>query len=61
LLEAFGAGTAAVVSPVKGILYEGEEIHIPTGDKAGPLALRLWKALGDIQYGRIEHPWSVLV
>jgi branched-chain amino acid aminotransferase len=46
---------------VRGILYKDEEIKIPTEDNAGPLALRFWKALGDIQYGRVEHPWSVVV
>jgi hypothetical protein len=27
LLEVFGAGTAAIVSPVKGIFYEGSVRH----------------------------------
>jgi branched-chain amino acid aminotransferase len=63
LVEAFGAGTAAVVSPVKGIIYKDEEIKIPVGpgDTPGPFASRLWKELSDIYYGRKEHPWSVVV
>jgi len=61
LLEAFGAGTAAVVSPVKGIVYKNQEIAIPTGDKIGPIAQRFWSSLSDIHYGKVKHPWSVPV
>jgi branched-chain amino acid aminotransferase len=61
LLEAFGAGTAAVISPVRGIIYQDKEIIVPTGDKIGPIAQKLWDSLMAIQYGKIDHPWSVIV
>ena len=66
LLEAFGAGTAAVVSPVKKIhvAATGADIDVPCGapaDGAGPIARRAWNELADIQYGRVAHPWSVVV
>jgi len=62
LLEIFGTGTAAIVSPVKAIMYQGEEITVPTGDKAGKLTKRLWQNIIDIQYGRVrDHPWSILL
>jgi branched-chain amino acid aminotransferase len=61
LLEAFGAGTAAVISPVKGIIYDGEEIHVPTGENVGEVAQRLWNTVTGIQYGKIPHPWSVKI
>jgi branched-chain amino acid aminotransferase len=62
LLEIFGCGTAAIVAPVKAILYQGEEITVPTGDKAGALTKRIWQNIIDIQYGRVrDHPWSVLI
>jgi branched-chain amino acid aminotransferase len=61
LVEAFGAGTAVVISPVRSIIYEDKEIKVPTGDAAGPVASRLWKTLYDIQYGKVAHPWSVVV
>ena len=63
LVEAFGAGTAVVISPVKSILYKDKEIHVPTGEKAGMFAQKLWKDITDIQYGRVEGPagWSVRV
>jgi branched-chain amino acid aminotransferase len=59
LLEAFGAGTAAVVSPVKCIVYQEQDIHIPTGENAGPVAMHVWNVLRDIHYGIVKHPWSV--
>mmetsp|Transcript_26621 Transcript_26621/g.58595 ORF Transcript_26621/g.58595 Transcript_26621/m.58595 type:complete len:386 (-) Transcript_26621:4-1161(-) len=61
LLEAFGSGTAAIISPVKTILYNDVEIHIPTGEKIGPIAEGFWRQLMDIQYGVVEHPWSVVI
>jgi branched-chain amino acid aminotransferase len=67
LLEVFGAGTAAVVSPVKSITYAGRELAIPLDPAdpsagAGPLTRRVWDSLCAIQYGRVApHPWSVAV
>ena len=62
LLEAFGAGTAVVIAPVKGIMYDGVEIKVPTGDEIGPVAKKMWTAVTDIQYGRVPHPtWAVPV
>ena len=50
-----------VISPVKSIHYLGEEVKVPTGDAIGPIAKKLWDGLSEIQYGKIEHPWSVVV
>eukprot|EP00595_Chromulina_sp_UTEXLB2642_P002425 CAMPEP_0196761594 /NCGR_PEP_ID=MMETSP1095-20130614/899_1 /TAXON_ID=96789 ORGANISM="Chromulina nebulosa, Strain UTEXLB2642" /NCGR_SAMPLE_ID=MMETSP1095 /ASSEMBLY_ACC=CAM_ASM_000446 /LENGTH=74 /DNA_ID=CAMNT_0042111373 /DNA_START=823 /DNA_END=1047 /DNA_ORIENTATION=- len=61
LLEVFGCGTAVVISPVEAIHYNDEDINVPTGDDVGPIAYKLWKTLYDIQYGKVEHPWSVRV
>ncbi len=59
LLEAFGAGTAAVVSPIECIHYEGQDLNIPA---TGDVTKKIWKDLMDIQYGKVEdHPWSVKV
>ena len=53
LKEVFGSGTAAVISPVGVIKYEDTVITI--GDeKVGPIALKFYKKLTDIQYGRSE-------
>ncbi|KAI0706074.1 branched-chain amino acid aminotransferase II [Cytidiella melzeri] len=62
LVEFFGTGTAAVISPVDRIGYLGSDIHIPTGpDGMGPVSRAIWKQLVGIQTGKIEHPWSVVV
>ena len=61
LLEAFGAGTAAVVAPIKTIMFQGEDINLPTGEVIGPTAQAMWDRITDIQYGRVEHEWSVIV
>lgn len=53
--ECFGAGTAAVVSPIDTIIHENEKIKVPTGD----FYTKVWKTLTDIQYGRVESSWSV--
>jgi branched-chain amino acid aminotransferase len=61
-LEAFGAGTAAVVSPVRCIVYKDQDINLPTGGQIGPLAKRAWDSLIAIQYGKVDnHPWSVTI
>eukprot|EP00727_Mastigamoeba_balamuthi_P010901 m51a1_g6433 putative branched-chain amino acid aminotransferase (372) ;mRNA; r:362474-364190 len=66
VLEAFGTGTAAVISPVCAIAYEGQEYHIPvdTSDpksQIGPLAKKLYESLAAIQYGEVDHPWTITV
>lgn len=61
LLELFGAGTAAVISPIERIHYLGEDIMIPTLEHDKPVYERLKNMLMDIQYGRIKHPWGLVV
>ncbi|KAL0950902.1 hypothetical protein HGRIS_007661 [Hohenbuehelia grisea] len=62
LVELFGAGTAAVISPVHQIGYQGEDIPIPTGDGGmGDVARTIREQLVGIQWGQIAHPWSVSV
>jgi len=60
LVEAFGAGTAAVVTPISAIEYKGEDIEIAA---TGDLTKRLFSALMEIQYGQVDGPdgWSVKV
>ncbi|KAI7870310.1 aminotransferase [Spinellus fusiger] len=66
VLEMFGAGTACIVSPIKAIEYMGEELVIPLDpndatSQAGPYTKRFNDAIMNIQYGEVEHPWSVVV
>lgn len=60
LIEAFGAGTAAVVTPICAIEYKGKDVEIPA---TGDLTKRLFSDLMGIQYGRIDGPdgWSVKI
>lgn len=60
LVEMFGAGTAAVISPVDRIGYLGEDVHVPTGpDGMGPVSRPIWKELVGRQTGEIKSDWSV--
>nr|XP_012595019.1 branched-chain-amino-acid aminotransferase, cytosolic isoform X1 [Microcebus murinus] len=59
--EMFGSGTACVVCPVSDILYKGEPIHIPTMENGPKLASRILNKLTDIQYGREESDWTIVL
>ncbi|KAL4419522.1 hypothetical protein ABPG77_005753 [Micractinium sp. CCAP 211/92] len=63
LLEMFGSGTACVVQPVGSLVRASGEVFATAApfDAQRSLAGRLQRALLDIQYGRVEHPWSVVV
>lgn len=62
MTEAFGTGTAAVVSPVGSLCWKGEVIRIGDGG-IGPITQRMYDALTAIQRGEAADPhgWSVLV
>ena len=45
----FGAGTACVVCPVERILYQDEDLHIPTMDTGAELSRKFLDVLTDIQ------------
>jgi len=62
LREAWGTGTAAVVSPVGELACRGERILINDG-RIGDLTQRLYKAIVDIQYARAPdaHGWTLEV
>jgi branched-chain amino acid aminotransferase len=55
LSEAFGTGTAAVVSPVAQFTYRERTATLGNG-QIGPLTLRFFEALTGIQYGRRPDP-----
>ncbi|XP_027229757.1 branched-chain-amino-acid aminotransferase, cytosolic [Penaeus vannamei] len=59
LLEIFGAGTAAVVTPVGEIHYQGKVIKMPTLKPEESLAQRYFNTIKEIQYGHVSHEWSV--
>ena len=57
-MEAFGAGTAAVVSPVQSVQYLGETYKIPIEEEhgAGPLTQRTLKMMTELQYKTVVRP-----
>jgi branched-chain amino acid aminotransferase len=55
LKEAFGTGTAAVISPVGQITYRGED-HVVAGGKMGELSQKLYDEIVAIQYGEKTDP-----
>ena len=57
LLEMFGSGTAAVVSPVGGLHYQGRMVSLPTPEQG--LAVRIMAAMSDIYYGKVHSPWAI--
>jgi branched-chain amino acid aminotransferase len=50
LKEAFGTGTAAVISPIGKLFYQGQD-WILNDQKIGPTASRLYNEITAIQYG----------
>ena len=57
LQEAFGTGTAAVISPVGQVTYKGED-YVVAGGKMGKLSQRLYNEIVGIQYAEKEDPYG---
>ena len=57
LKEAWGCGTAAVVSPI-GHLAIGDEIYTINNNEIGKVTQELYDALTDIQWGRAADPFG---
>ena len=55
ITEAFGTGTAAVVSPVSKLCFKGEEVQIGDGN-IGHITMDLYNTLTGIQFGKIDDP-----
>lgn len=60
--EVFGAGTAAVVSPVGKIMFHDKE-YIINNNQTGPWAQKFFDTLTGIQYGELEdkYGWVYIV
>jgi len=57
LEEAFGTGTAAVISPIGELIVEGKSLKL-SGGKIGALSQRLYDTLTQIQYGVSDDPFG---
>ena len=60
LEEAWGTGTAAVVSPIGKLMYEDVE-YVINNQQIGSLTQRLYDILTGIQWGRIEDRFGWIV
>lgn len=62
LEEVFGTGTAAVISPVGELRYEGDVLHINNGE-IGEVTHKLYNTLTGIQWGKLpdELGWTVKI
>lgn len=57
LEEVFGAGTAAVISPVKEVHHKGQSIHLAQSGR-GPIARKLYETITGIQRGKIDDSFN---
>ena len=57
LEEAWGCGTAAVVSPIGKLAYGDKEYEV-CGGKIGEVTQKLYDTLTGIQWGKVEDPYN---
>ncbi len=60
LEEAWGCGTAAVVSPIGELCYKGVRYTVNNGE-IGPVTQHLYDVLTGIQWGKLEDPYGWIV
>ncbi len=60
LQEAFGTGTAAVVSPVGQLCWDGKTVELG-GGKIGPITQKLYDTLTGIQWGRTADAFDWII
>jgi branched-chain amino acid aminotransferase len=63
LLEVFGSGTAAVISPVRDIHWKNQSVEcgLKPDQEAGEIAQKMLGWIEARQYGNEEHEWSYVV
>ncbi|PLX95199.1 MAG: branched chain amino acid aminotransferase [Desulfuromonas sp.] len=63
LTEAFGTGTAVVVSPVGEFTYRDRTVVLGDGKTTGEITRKLYDTLTGIQYGEVpdNHDWIVTI
>lgn len=57
LIEAFGTGTAAVISPIGELIVQGKKLTLQDG-KTGPLAKRVYDSITGLQAGSLPDPFG---
>ncbi|QDZ23128.1 branched-chain amino acid aminotransferase [Chloropicon primus] len=59
LVEVFGSGTACIIQPIKCLVKDnGARINVRENTGEDKLSDKIYKAITDIQYGRVKHRWS---
>jgi branched-chain amino acid aminotransferase len=61
LTEAFGTGTAVVVSPIGQFSYAKRTAKLGDGQTTGAITKTLYDTLTGIQYGRLPDPYGWVV
>ncbi|RNF27087.1 branched-chain amino acid aminotransferase [Trypanosoma conorhini] len=61
VVECFGCGTAAIVSPVEALCYKQVKYDVPCPPPETSFTHRMLNTIQDIQYGVLEHEWSRVV
>ena len=60
LEEAFGTGTAAVISPIGQLTWDGKDMII-NHNKTGDLSSRIYNEITQLQYGKVKDPFDWIV
>ncbi|MBP2080055.1 branched-chain amino acid aminotransferase [Oceanobacillus polygoni] len=60
LEEAFGSGTAAVISPIGQLTWDGKDMVI-NGGNTGEISQKVYDTITGIQYGKVEDPFNWIV
>jgi branched-chain amino acid aminotransferase len=60
LEEAFGTGTAAVISPIGEFMWQGEKLVVQDG-QTGPLSKKLYDTMTGIQTGAVPDPFDWMI
>ncbi|BBI36399.1 branched-chain amino acid aminotransferase [Cohnella abietis] len=60
LEEAFGTGTAAVISPIGELNWQGDKLALNEG-RTGPLSAKIYDFMTGIQRGTLEDPFGWVV
>ena len=58
ITEAFGTGTAVVISPVGQFTYKDRTVVLGDGKTTGAVTQELFDTLTGIQYGRLPDPYG---
>jgi len=63
VLEVFGSGTAAIISPVDQFGFRGKRLDVPCNKELGmgELSKKFYETIVAIQRGKLPSEWSVVI